>query len=126
MDILRIFACLMVVLLHVAATYMRPFDSECFNMSEWRIASVFNSTTRWTVPVFVMISGAFMLSKDIPIDRIFKKYIFRLVTVLVIWNIIYNFELIFNEFTLKKIISCILLPHKSYHLWFIYMLTTVQ
>lgn len=76
MDILRIFACLMVVLLHVAATYMNPFDSVCFNMTDWQIASVFDSTTRWTVPVFVMISGAFMLRKNIPIDRLFKIYIY--------------------------------------------------
>lgn len=124
MDILRIFACLMVVLLHVAATYMNPFDSVCFNMTDWQIASIFDSTTRWTVPVFVMISGAFMLRKNIPIDRLFKKYIYRLVLVLFIWNIIYHFDVILNEFTLKKIISCVLLPHKSYHLWFIYMLIT--
>lgn len=61
MDALRGFAALFVVLLHVTA------GSLCADKavdSEWIAANVLNGLTRWTVPVFVMLSGAFMLKKN--------------------------------------------------------------
>lgn len=122
MDLLRILACIMVVLLHVSDKFMLPFDSSDFDAETWQIASIFDSITRWSVPVFVMISGTFMLNKDIPIKKLFQKYIFRLVLLLFFWNLAYNFSLLTEEMSIRRLLSCILFYHKGYHLWFIYML----
>lgn len=56
MDALRGFAALFVVLLHV--TDRSIVDSELI------VATTLSGLTRWTVPVFVMLSGAFMLKKN--------------------------------------------------------------
>lgn len=54
-DILRITAILFVILLHIAA-HDQSVNIGTFN---WNIANIFNSCSRFCVPVLFMISGAF-------------------------------------------------------------------
>lgn len=92
MDALRIMACFMVVLLHTSDYFMQPSNFADFNVGTWKLACAYNVTTRWAVPVFVMISGVFMLKKDIPLTVLYKKYIWRLSLLLLLWNIIYKVQ----------------------------------
>ena len=84
MDILRILAILIVILLHVSF----PFFDNPLNSSQWIKALFPDTMSRWGVPVFVMISGAFMLQKNISINELWTKYIKRLAILLVLWNIV--------------------------------------
>ena len=61
LDLLRIIAIFGVVVLHVAA---QNWVKEFTNVFNWNVYNVYDSLVRWTVPVFVMISGTLFLSKE--------------------------------------------------------------
>lgn len=55
-DILRVIACFSIVLLHVSASYWSVVD---VHSKEFLIMTIYNSLTRFAVPVFFMLSGLF-------------------------------------------------------------------
>lgn len=63
-DILRLAASFAVVLLHVSARRLGDLGA-----AAWLV----NSATRWAVPLFVMVSGRYMLSAPCPIRRGLSK-----------------------------------------------------
>jgi len=134
-DLLRIAATFGVIVLHIAAAkwYIIPGTS-----ADWQIMNVYDSLVRWTVPVFVMISGIFHLQpnkQDITfkeeITITFKK-VFKLICALIFWGIAYNTinffdnHFLHNEpfttFDVIKIYAVIILGPAWSHLWFLYML----
>lgn len=119
LDVLRVIACLSVVILHVSAQNWYTTDVNSF---EWNTFNVYNSMVRWTVPVFVMISGALFLNKDISIEKIIKKYIFRLIIAFVFWDFFYAFYRKING-GLYNLIDYLLKGY--YHMWFIFMIIGV-
>ncbi|MGM9795265.1 MAG: acyltransferase [Candidatus Aphodosoma sp.] len=120
MDILRILAILIVVFLHISYPF---FEENTLNSPQWLRAIIPDTISRWGVPVFVMISGAFMLQKEIPIKVLFNKYIKRLVILLLCWNVIYHIpEIKSMSFSVKNVMSIFFSSGEGYHLWFLYML----
>ena len=65
-DLLRIQAAILVVLLHVSAIGWNVISP---HKSQWMIINLYNSMTRGAVPIFFMLSGAFLLKKDIDSKR---------------------------------------------------------
>ena len=61
-DVIRLCACLAVVLLHLCATVVMQPDQ--LGTISWHLANLFDSATRWSVPVFVMLSGALLLDAN--------------------------------------------------------------
>lgn len=121
MDLLRIFSAISVILLHAAATYMY-YGSNPESIS-WQSANLFNTSTRFSVPVFVMLSGAFFLQKEISIKELYLKYIKRLFLLLFCWNFLYNITTPPYELNIQHILTSLFSPSKGgYHLWFLYML----
>ena len=59
MDWLRVLATIAVVTIHVAAGYVSVLDAN--NASRWMAGNLFESISRASVPIFVMISGALLL-----------------------------------------------------------------
>ncbi len=82
---MRIAAAFAVVLLHMSAGVI--FSGPGVNVS----GEVFNCLGRWAVPLFVMISGALLLtdSKQESISRFYSKKAMKLVPPLLLWNVIY-------------------------------------
>lgn len=121
LDLLRILACFMVIVLHVAAAnwYSTPFNTFHFN-----VYNFYDSLVRAAVPLFVMISGVFFLKSEIIETKIlYKKNILKLITFYLVWSFIYYlFEaIVYNqEFVLLSLISKLIIGH--YHLWFIPMM----
>lgn len=76
-DVLRIAATLGVMLLHISSQNWSVTNVTSF---QWQTFNFFDSIVRWTVPIFVMISGALFLDRDISIGKIFKNNIFRIIT----------------------------------------------
>lgn len=83
-DVLRIVAAFSIVWLHISSLHWQ----ELFPSLEWEIKTVFLSLVRWSVPVFVMISGALFLdvSKPCDIRRLFTKNILRIVCAFLFWS----------------------------------------
>lgn len=130
-DILRIIATFAVIILHVSAS--KWYDSPVREYN-WQILNIYDSLVRWSVPIFVMLSGVFFLNpnKEIDFKKLLCKYILRIVLAIIFWGLFYQFVEIFAKFifnhetvTLKKIIVAfakILFGPPWYHLWYLYML----
>ena len=87
---------------------------------EWNATNFYNALVRWAVPVFVMISGALFLGRDIPLKRLYGKNILRIFIALYFWSFIYVLYGYMKGAKLRWIIEEFIFGH--YHLWFLYML----
>lgn len=85
-DYLRLIATFAVVVLHVSASNW--YGADVHGLA-WQSFNFYDSATRWSVPIFVMISGALFLGREIPIKKIYSKYILRLVIAFFTWNLFY-------------------------------------
>ena len=112
-DLLRIIATFAVIVLHVSASKWYDTPVKDFN---WQIYNLYDSLVRWSVPIFVMLSGMFFLNpeKFIPTSNIIKKYIFRILLAIIVWGLFYQAYEIIGKFifrnesiTFKRIIVAI-------------------
>ncbi len=127
-DVLRIISIFAVIVLHAVGELwgLIPIQSK-----SWIALTIIDSLFRFAVPVFVMVSGAFMLSpeKNRGIKDLYSKNILRIVTSFIFWSLIY---LVYHqtsdyladkssyEFDFKAILNSFLAG--EYHLWFMYMI----
>lgn len=87
LDYLRVVSAISVIFLHVAANnWVQSFPDTL----SWQVMNVYNSLNRWCVPVFLMISGALFLSRDIDLKTLFSKYILRLAVTYLFWSAFYT------------------------------------
>ena len=114
-DFLRVFGAFAVMVLHVAASKWGATDIHTF---EWEAMNFYDSIVRWAVPVFVMISGALFLSRDIPVRKIYGKYIFRIFTAFVFWAFFY---VCLNDADVK-ILGIDIIHGHFLHMWFLFMI----
>ena len=88
-EVLRIIAAFSVVFQHTvtSAWYDIPVRTD-----EWLTLNFYNSIARFGVGVFIMISGAFMLSPRYahPPEKILGKNLTRILLLLVFWVVIYG------------------------------------
>lgn len=118
LDRLRILATFAVILLHVAA---QRWDTVPVTSASWDVFQFYDAISRWSVPVFVMISGALMLSKDRPLKTLFRKNILRLVIAFLFWSAIYAaMQCVRDGSTIIHFFSRLI--RGEYHLWFLYMI----
>lgn len=88
LDFLRIIATLAVIVIHCSSLLVlsRPVGSNA-----WAIGNILDSFVRWSVPVFVMISGALLINDKAFKDprRFFSRRFSRTLLPLVAWPILY-------------------------------------
>ena len=118
-DVLRVFACIAVIVLHVAA---QKFDKVAVGSFEWTVFNVYDSLVRWAVPVFVMLSGALFLNPDKQIDmrRLYTKTILHVATAFVFWSACYALEDYFEGVRLRTVAFNFV--NGGVHLWFLYLI----
>lgn len=94
LDVLRIAACIAVILHHVTSSLIAMGYVENGSVA-WMVNTAVYSFTKWSVPVFVMITGFFFLNpdKELPIKKLYGKYVLRLVFALVFWTWFYAIAL---------------------------------
>ena len=120
-DFIRAVAIFMVVLVHSSAPAVYGYNQ--LPLETWVTANIYNSAARVGVPLFFMISGALLLSKDEPIILFLTKRFYKLFVPLVFWAIFFVF---YKDFVLGKSnvtfrsFSSLLLAPSYYHLWFLY------
>ena len=85
-DVIRVVAIFGVVAIHtVNSVYQRP---DFFGGLSWWLAIIINSLSRICIPLFIMISGYFMLKRDEKFPDLLKRIITRLFIPLVFWTIL--------------------------------------
>jgi len=117
-DVLRIIAIFAVVFSHVSSQGI----VDCFPSQEWVLRMVYDSFGRWSVPVFVMISGALFLdiSKKITIKKLYSKNIFHIIYVFLFWSVIYAiYDGLYKNGLVGFVLGSI---HGPFHFWFLKML----
>lgn len=124
-DNSRILASFAVVLLHVIASTVLGFDSP--DRHYWWVGIFYSTLTKWSVPVFVMVSGALLLdsSKNESILEFYKKRAVRIVAPLFFWSVIWAIFDSYVEGETPFLYSCLVrilsgTPHA--HMWFLYMI----
>ncbi|WP_432354341.1 acyltransferase [Sporosarcina sp. A2] len=125
LDWLRILAALAVVTIHVSAGVVMD-DAQEYK-SPWMAGNFYESLSRWAVPMFVMISGALMLSskKQISTSSFLKKKLAKILIPLFTFSVIYYAnEVRKGEFTysISDFIKRFVTDDIMYHLWFLYMI----
>ncbi|WP_159657616.1 acyltransferase [Vibrio atypicus] len=90
-DLLRCVAAVAVIAIHVLAPYRQELGVIPFN--EWLTAVATNSVTRWAVPVFILISGALMLSDKRPFDMEYyvKRRLGKVLIPFLVWSLFYAY-----------------------------------
>lgn len=120
LDFLRILACFLVIFNHMCgySAYQRstnPFQSFLY--------MGFTMFTRINVPIFFMISGALLLSKDISYRDLFFKKISRIASALICASlVIYLFSVRtdFSRFDLIDFLRKLLLGKHAGAYWYLY------
>ena len=129
-ELMRIFASLAVITIHVTAGAIQDYKEGSF---DWIFAVVCNSLSRWCIPLFFMISGGVLLDRKQPITvkQILNRNVFRLVKVLIVWGIPYYFFDLWKNGQTVSIKKIVLLPfaifsgQTGYHLWYLYVLVLI-
>jgi surface polysaccharide O-acyltransferase-like enzyme len=94
LDVVRIFAIILVVATHSAGNL---FWSEQISKIMWSTDDIFIAFVRIAVPLFVMVSGALLLSRTEPYTTFFTKRIAKVILpwiawtgIYILWNIYYH------------------------------------
>lgn len=90
-DLLRCVAAVAVIAIHVLAPYRHELGQIPFG--EWATAVGVNSVSRWAVPVFILITGALMLSDTRPFDGKYyvKRRLGKVLVPFLVWSLFYAY-----------------------------------
>ena len=125
LDLLRIFACIAVIVIHVSASNM---EAVAIGSSAWRTFNIYDSFARLSVPAFVMITGMFMLdtSKALTMKQLYLNYVLKMLALWIVWELFYalvhfsNMNYTLNAESLSLFIKTVYEGH--FHLWYLPML----
>jgi surface polysaccharide O-acyltransferase-like enzyme len=122
-DRLRNLATVMVITIHVAAPVAHSGGD--LNSAWWWYGNFWNSLSRAGVPLFVMLSGFLLLSKDYELGDFLKRRFSRVVVPALFWMAVYS---IYNHIrlgapaTLQDALLGVVTGPVHIHLWFIYLI----
>ncbi len=122
-DRLRNLSTLMVVALHVSAPI--PMQGTDYDSSGWWAGNLWCSLSRPAVPLFVMLSGYLLLSKQYELSVFLKKRLTRILLPALLWfpvYMVYNHIAKQNPATFTDAFIRLSEGPVHYHLWFIYLI----
>ena len=129
-DVLRIISAFAVIIVHVTANDW----ANAFHDSMWHIYNVYRASVNWCNPVFVMVSGVFFLDpcKILSIEKLYKKYILRIMLAIAFWGLFYYLPDIVYGYVCKSgtitgqtwlfVAKKIVFGVPWHHLWYLYMI----
>ncbi|MBT3315750.1 MAG: acyltransferase family protein [Anaerolineae bacterium] len=126
-DALRFVSVLLVIVVHVSGPIVYEWQKVPFQ--DFMIGNLYDSFSRISVPIFFMISGYLLLSKQESVKNFYKKRMKKVFIPFIAWSIIY---LLWEGYFLKSeyvflgikesIVYEILAEPTFGHLWFFYAL----
>jgi surface polysaccharide O-acyltransferase-like enzyme len=127
MDWLRFLATIAVVTIHTAASLVAVNMNEV-PLSNWLTANFFEAISRPSVPLFVMISGALLLSakRELTLKEFLTKRTSKIFIPLVAWSLIFYAYKVYNgtfeTFNPKQFVYLFITQGISVPYWFMYMI----
>ena len=128
LDLLRVLACFLVVWQHITECYYINPDMSVPTHEGMRLIGWMNSMTPIEVPLFVMISGYFLLPLKMDVGAFFKRRFTRILIPFVVWCVIYAAYYMvsrgdtFLDFMRNVAHIPVNFGVEIGHMWFIYML----
>jgi surface polysaccharide O-acyltransferase-like enzyme len=124
-DILRIVAVFAVMLIHSAAPLLVAYQE--LPPAAWWAGNIYDSLARWCIPVFVMLSGTFLIDRAYQLGpaRFLRRRAARMLVPLLLWSVVYLLWRSYangEQIPLSSFPALILTGPVYYHLWFIYLL----
>ena len=122
-DRLRNLATIMVIAIHVSGPLAEQLPD--MNTWDWWISNWWDAISRASVPIFVLLSGALLLTKEYQTGPFLKKRLSRVVVPGLFWMciyLLYGFLAKKDPASLKEAAIRILEGPVHYHLWFIYLI----
>lgn len=133
MDFLKIIACLMVISIHISAGFGKAIirGQPDYYLT---VGNIFHAGMSACVPIFIMVTGGFLLSEDknVDISFFYKKTMNKIIKPTIYWNIFYLFYSLIRAFGLSKIggyennygeiIKKFFSLNSHYHLWYMSMI----
>lgn len=124
-DILKILAIYAVILIHAAAPYLILYNDN--GAYDWWAGNLYDSISRWCIPVFVMLSGLFLIDKysEEAFRGFFARRFSRVFVPFIAWSFIYFIWRIYanrEELSFLSFVPMLFMEPIYYHLWFMYLL----
>lgn len=119
LDVLKLVSAFFIVQIHI----INPEYQSDFGSAGWWSTHFLYVIPRFSVPLFMMISGVLLFGREIPIEKALKKG-GKTVVLLFVWNFIYLIisRFSWNEDDIWRQILTIPVKQFSGHLWYIYFL----
>ena len=117
-DLLKIVCIFSVIIIHVCSNDIYELNYDSLINDNAFVINIYHIITRYCVPIFIMISGMFLLDKDISLKCIFKKYILRIIILYIIFSLVYAIFYYCED--RKNILYTFISGY--YHLWYLYLL----
>jgi len=124
-DVLRTLAALAVVMIHISGQGVVHTELVS-DFSHW-VAIFWDAASRWSVPVFVMVSGALLLdpSKNETLGEFYRKRVSRIGIPLVFWSVAYllwrRYYVPEPDLTFPKMARQIFYGIPSFHFYFLFL-----
>lgn len=119
-EICRSVSIFAVVLIHACGADFYQFGK--IPRHEWLAVNALDSLVRCAVPLFVMLSGALILTKpDATNTKKVVQRVLRVVAPLVVWSVLYQLHVQKNGGPGVNLWRIFTAP-SMYHLWFVYMI----
>lgn len=114
LDVIRVTACFLVILLHVSAGLFYSFSEK------WIIGIFYNSISRMCIPIFFMLSGYLLIGKKY---KFFYKFIYkRILLIFIPFLFLICIYYIVYENNIYIFIRKIINNNVDYHFWYVYFL----
>lgn len=124
-DLLRAICCLSVIIMHIAAVYSdnKEIIGE-YSDAAFSFCDFFQLITRYAVPCFVMLSGAFILTNDKNIDfsRFYKHSFIKVGIPTILFSLMYICCRIVTKENFSDIVIDTLNGRPIGHMWYLFML----
>lgn len=129
LDLLRALACYMVIQVHAGEFFYIEAEGKVLPGADAMWTNLYNSLFRIAVPLFIMLSGYFLLPiKEATTGAFFRKRFSRVLIPFVVWCILYAvYQYLMGRSDLPGVFTNILKIPVNYgvevgHLWYVYML----
>jgi surface polysaccharide O-acyltransferase-like enzyme len=126
LEVLRIAATSAVIGIHILADMVGA--SYLLGSKRWWLANLVAGSLRWSVPIFIVVSGYVLLSQRQSVIVFYQKRLRRLAIPLIFWTLFYLgwTQILATHYaqplTARDLGNLVLNGVPYYHLWYLYML----
>ena len=122
-DVIKVYAIIAVVVIHSCVPFVYHYAS--ISHFNWWVCDFCYAMSRPAVPLFVMLSGMFLLGKNEALGVFFAKRVKKVLIPFVFWQIFYFIWQGYQDthhISLKGMVPAIFDGPTCYHLWYPFML----